>query len=109
MDEKEFLWAIFAMCGVMVLFRIIPLLFFKKKIKNQFIQSFLAYVPCAVLTSLVIPEAFHSTSHVWSAVGGVVVAALLAYFEQSLIVVALSSAVAVFVIEQIMRMMNLMQ
>ena len=83
----------------MVLFRIIPLLFFKKKIQNQFLQSFLAYVPCAVLTSLAFPEVFNSTSNMWSALGGVVVALVLSYFERSLMTVSVSSAVAVFIIE----------
>ena len=108
MSEQQFLWAILAMGGVMILFKIIPLLFFKKKIQNQFIQSFLAYVPCAVLTSMLVPEAFHSTANFWSAIGGVIVAAILAYFERSLIVVAVSSAVAVFIIEQILHMANFM-
>ena len=108
MSEQQFLWAILAMAGVMILFRIIPLLFFKKKIQNQFIQSFLAYVPCAVLTSMAFPEVFHSTSNFWSAMGGVVVAVVLAYFERSLIVVALSSAAAVFIIEQILHITNVM-
>ena len=106
MSEQQFLWAILAMAGVMIFFRIIPLLFFKKKIQNQFIQSFLAYVPCAVLTSMLVPEVFHSTASFWSAIGGVVVAAVLAYFERSLIVVAVSSAAAVFIIEQIMHITN---
>ena len=106
MSERQFLWAILAMAGVMMLFRIVPLLFCKKKIKNQFIQSFLAYVPCAVLTSMLVPEAFNSTANFWSAIGGVIVAAVLAYFERSLIVVAISSAVAVFIIERIIHMAN---
>ena len=108
MSDQKFLWAILAMTGVMVLFRIIPLLFLKKKIQNRFIQSFLAYVPCAVLTSMAFPEVFNSTSSMWSALGGVVVALVLAYFERSLITVALSSAATVFVIEQIMRMTHCM-
>lgn len=109
MDEQQFLWAILAMAGVMVLFKVIPLLFFKKRIKNQFIQSFLAYIPCAVLTSLAFPEVFYKgASNFWAAIGGVVIAVILAYFERSLIVVALSSAAAVFIIEQILHMSNLM-
>lgn len=104
MNEQQFLWAILAMAGVMILFKVIPLLFFKGKIQNQFIQSFLAYVPCAVLTSMVFPEVFSKTSSIWSALGGVVVALVLAYFERSLITVAVSSAAAVFIIEQVMRM-----
>lgn len=108
MSDQKFLWAILAMTGVMELFRIIPLLFCKNKIKNQFVQSFLAYIPCAVLVSMTIPEVFHSTANVWSAVAGVLVAVILAYFEKSLITVAVMSAVAVFIVEGIMRASSLM-
>ena len=104
MNNTNFLYAILAMTAVMVFFRIVPLLFFRNKVKNKFLQSFLAYIPCAVLTSMTIPEVFHSTSSVISASIGVVVAIILSYFEQSLIVVAVSSSVAVFVVEQIMRL-----
>lgn len=108
MSDQKFLWAILAMTGVMVLFRIVPLLFCKNKIKNKFIQSFLAYVPCAVLVSMTVPEVLHSTANVWSAAMGVLVAVVLAYFERSLITVALSSAAAVFLAEWIMKMMHIM-
>ena len=51
------------------------------------------------------PEVFHSTSTVTSAVFGVIVAVVLSYFEQSLIVVALSSTASVFIVEQVMKFM----
>ena len=35
------------MAGVTYLIRMIPLVFFRKEIKNHFIRSFLTYVPCA--------------------------------------------------------------
>lgn len=45
------------------------------------------------------PAVFSSTGSVWSAVAGLIVALLLAFFEKGLLTVALSSCVAVFVIE----------
>ena len=57
---------------------------------------------------MTIPEVFHSTANMWSAVAGVLVAVILAYFEKSLITVAVISAVAVFIVEGIMSASNLM-
>ena len=49
------------------------------------------------------PEVFHSTSSVISASIALVAAVVLAYFGQSLIVVALSSTAVAFVVEQVMK------
>lgn len=106
MSNQNFWYAIFAMAAVMIFFRAIPILFFKNKIKNKFLQSFLAYIPYAVLTSMTFPEVFRSTSNVLSASIGLVAALVLAYFGQSLIVVALSSTAVVFIVEQIMNLVK---
>ena len=103
MDNQQFLYAVLAMAAVMISFRVVPILFFKNKIKNKFLQSFLAYIPYAILTSMTFPEVFRSTSSVLSASIGVVAAVVLAYFGQSLIVVALSSTIVVFIVEQVMK------
>ncbi len=105
MSNQKLLYAVLAMALVMAVLRVVPLLFFKKKIKNKFLNSFLAYIPYAVLTSMTFPEVFHSTSSVWSASIGVVAALILSYFGQSLIVVALSSTAIVFLVEQLMKFM----
>lgn len=103
MSEQNFIYAILAMCGVMIAVKVIPILFCKGKIKNNFIKSFLEYVPFAVLTSMIIPEIFHSTSSVISATIGFIAAIILAYVGQSLVVVALSTTLIVFIAEQIMQ------
>ena len=103
MSEQNFIYAVFVMCGVMVAVKVIPILFCKEKIKNTFIKSFLEYIPFAVLTSMIIPEIFHSTSSVISAVIGFIAAIILAYVGQSLVVVALSTTFIVFIAEQIMQ------
>ncbi len=104
MSSQNFIYAVLAMAVVMVSFKIVPILFFKDKIKNKFLQSFLAYIPYAVLTSMTFPEVFlQKDLGIISASVGVVAALVLAYFGQSLVVVALSSAAVVFVVEQIMN------
>ena len=102
-DYGMLLKAIAAMALVMFSLRVLPLLFCKKPIKNRFIQSFLFYIPYAVLTSMAIPEAFYSTSNIPSAIAGVVIACILAYFEMDLLTVCLSSTAAVFIADQIIH------
>ena len=103
MSIQKLVIAVFAMGLIMSLLKLVPILFLKKKIKNRFLQSFLAYIPFAVLTSMTFPEVFHSTSSVISAAIALVAAVVLAYFGQSLIVVALSSTAVAFVVEQVMK------
>lgn len=79
--------------------RMIPLIFCKGKIKSKFLNSFLYYIPFAVMTSIVIPEVFNSTSSVVSAVSGVVLAVVLGLLGQNMLVIALSSTALVFIIE----------
>lgn len=87
------------MAIVTYLIRMIPMIFFRKKINSIWLQSFLYYVPYAVLTAMTFPAVFSSTGSVWSAVIGCVFALILAFFEQSLLVVALGASVAVLFIK----------
>ena len=104
---KQQLWTIVFILGAMIfLMKVVPLVFFKNKIQNKFLQSFLTYIPIAVLTSLTFPAVFHSTSSVLSATVGLAVAIILAYIGQGLLVVSVSAAVAVFIAEQIIRFMG---
>ena len=92
-----------AMAGITYLIRMLPLVLVKKKIKNKFILSFLYYIPYAVLSVMTIPAIFYSTSYVITAVGGFVVAFVLAYMKKSLVTVAALSCVGVFLTELIMK------
>jgi branched-subunit amino acid transport protein len=84
------------MAVVTYLIRMIPLTVFHKKIQNQFLRSFLYYVPYACLMAMTFPTVLYATDNFWSALAGVVVAVVLALREKSLAVVALFSCVAVF-------------
>ena len=85
------------------LIRAIPLTLLKKPIKNRFFRSFLHYIPVACLTAMTFPAILYATNHVLSGVVGLVVAVALAFFGKSLIVVAASSCVAVFLAEQLLK------
>jgi len=77
--------------------RMIPFTFFRKKITNRFFRSFLYYIPYAVLSAMTIPAIFYSTGDMTTAIVGTVVAVVLAYLRQPLIIVALAAAAAAFV------------
>lgn len=92
------------MAGVTYLIRALPLVLFRKKIKNRFVISFLYYIPYAVLSAMTFPAIFASTSSPFSAAAGLIIGAVLAYFERGLLTVALSACGAVFIAELVMRL-----
>ena len=102
-ETLNFFLYLFIMAGVTYLVRMLPLVFFRKKIKSQFIRSFLYYVPYAVLAAMTVPAIFYSTGTMLSAIIGTAVAILLSYFGKSLVTVAASSAFAVLIVELLIK------
>ena len=100
----QFFSGLAVMAGVTYLVRMLPLVLVKKKIENRFINSFLYYVPYAVLAVMTVPAIFSSTASLPSA--GFVVALILAYFERGLLTVAAASCAAVFIAELIMKFIH---
>ena len=98
-DFVKFLIYLGITAGVTYLIRMIPLVFFRKKIRNRFIRSFLYYIPYTVLTAMTFPAVFYSTLHLASAIIGTAAALVLAFFRRSLIVVAAGASVAVLIAE----------
>ena len=105
MNIKDYFTFLLVMAFVTYLVRAIPFVAFRKKIKNKFFKSFLAYVPYAVLGAMTFPAIFTSTGSVISAVVGCVVAVCLAFKEKSLLTVALSACGAVLVVELVQMYM----
>lgn len=91
------------MAVITYLIRMLPLVFSKKEIKNQFVRSFLYYVPYACLAAMIFPAVLSSTAFLVSAIIGFIVAIVLAYFEKSMIVVAAFTCLAVLVTEMIIK------
>ncbi|HHW12591.1 MAG TPA: AzlD domain-containing protein [Firmicutes bacterium] len=90
------LLAVFLMALVSYLPRVTPLVFLRQKIKSPFIQSFLYYVPYAVLGAMTFPAILSATGDTTSALAGFGVALLLAFYEKSLMTVALCASLAVY-------------
>jgi len=88
--------SIAVMALVTYLIRVIPLTFFRKKVKSRYIRSFLYYVPYAVLAGMTFPHIFYSTQNTTYAIVGAGVALLLGYLERGLTTVALVSVLVVY-------------
>lgn len=93
---------IIAMAGVTYLIRMLPMALVRGKLQNRFLQSFLYYVPYAVLSVMTVPVIFESTGNVYSACAGFIIAVILAYRGASLLVVALAACGAVYVAQLIL-------
>lgn len=90
------------MALVTYLIRLLPLVLFRRRISNRFVQSFLYYVPYAVLGAMTVPAIFGSTSSVYSAVCGLLAAVWFAYRDKGLLFVAVAASVVVFIVERVL-------
>ena len=91
------------MAGVTYLIRAVPFVLFRKRIKNKFIQSFLYYIPFAVLAAMTFPSIFYSTGSIPSAVVGVVAGIIMAFLEKSLLTVAVVACSGVLIGELVLK------
>lgn len=94
---------ILVMATVTYLVRAVPLLLARKEITNTFVRSFLYYMPYACLAAMTFPAILGATACLISGIAGFAAAAVAAYFERSILTVALIACAAVFLTEQILR------
>lgn len=100
MNHNVYIYII-VMAVVTYAIRALPLTLIRKEIKNNFIKSFLFYVPFVTLSVMTFPAILHATSNIWSALTGFIVAVILAYNNQGLFKVAAGSCITVFILELI--------
>ena len=94
--------AILTMALVTYIPRVLPLVAVRRKIKSPFINSFLYYMPYAVLAGMTFPAILYATSSVQSAAAALAAALLLSYFGRGLVSVALAAVVVAFLVERVM-------
>ncbi len=99
MKTGYLLLGILVMAFTTYLIRVTPMVLFQRKINNQWVKSFLYYVPYVVLSAMTFPAIFSSTGSKLSASFGCVVAMILAYFKRSLLTVALGAAITAFMVQ----------
>ena len=90
---------ILAMSVTTYLIRMIPFVFFRKKIKSRYINSLLYYIPYGVLSAMTFPYIFYVTGNVYTALVGTAVALIASATKRSLVIVAILSCLAVGVTE----------
>ena len=90
---------ILIMGAVTLAIRILPLTLIRKQIKNQFLQSFLYYVPYVTLAVMTFPAIIHATQSKISGVVALVVGTVAAWFGFDLFKVAVSCCGVVLILE----------
>lgn len=106
MNYSVYLYTV-VMAVVTYLIRLLPLVLFKREIRNRFLRSFLYYVPFSCLAAMTVPAVFFATDSRISGAAGFLTALLAAYREKSLLTVALAACAAVFAVERILTLFPL--
>lgn len=99
MDLKSYFIYLAILAGSTYLIRAIPFAAVKRKIENEFMKSFLHYIPYAVLTAMTLPAVLYATDSMLSAFIGLVVAVIFALRGKSLTTVAIAACVSVYLAE----------
>lgn len=97
MDLAKMTLMILVMAGVTYFIRMIPFVFFRKKIKSAYVKSILFYIPYAVLSAMTFPYIFYSTGNIYTAIFGTVVAVVASVCKHSLLTVAICACVGVLI------------
>ena len=87
------------MAIVTLAIKILPLTLIRKQIKNQFIQSFLYYVPYVTLAVMTFPAIMEATQSPLAGILALIVGLVAAWFNVGLFPVAVICCVVVFVSE----------
>lgn len=90
---------ILIMAAVTYTIRVLPLTLIRKPIENQFIQSFLYYVPYVTLAVMTFPAIIHATQSPISGAIALIIGILVAWFGFDLFKVAITCCATVFIIE----------
>ena len=93
---------ILVMAAVTYLIRMIPLVLLRKNIENTFLRSFLYYIPYITLSVMTFPAILSATGNFWSALAGFTAALVLAFSGKSLLLVALTACVVVYLAELVL-------
>lgn len=87
------------MTGVTYLIRVLPLTLIRKQIKNQFLRSFLYYVPYVTLAVMTFPAILNATQSPACGALALMIGMTAAWFGAGLFQVSVSCCAAVFLLE----------
>lgn len=98
MDNRTFFVLLIVMSVTTYLVRAVPFVAFRKKITNKRVKAFFDYIPYTVLSAMTFPEILYATGSMLSAAAGAVTAIVLSYKGKSLLVVAIGTCLAAFIV-----------
>ena len=90
---------IIGMCLITACIRILPLLLFRRPVKNRFLRSFFFYVPYVTLAVMTFPAIVHATASPVAGAIALVAGLALAWIGASMITVSAACCVLVFILE----------
>lgn len=105
MSWADYFPYLIVMAGVTYLIRMLPLTVFRREIRSVFVQSFLHYVPYAVLGAMTFPDVLYSTGSLWTALAGLIVAVIMAWRGRSLLTVAIGACLTVAAAQAVMLLL----
>ena len=91
--------AIFTAFLVSYLIRVLPLTLIRKPIKNQFLRSFLYYVPYVTLSVMTFPAIVQATQSTLAGIIALIIGVIAAFFGAGLLPTACICCVVVFAAE----------
>lgn len=94
--------SIFTAAAVSYLIRVLPLTLIRKPIKNQFLKSFLYYVPYVTLAAMTFPAIVEATTSPVAGIIALAVGIALSWFGAGLFPVACVCCVVVFITEMLL-------
>lgn len=102
MSNLNIYLSIFTAFLVSYLIRVLPLTLIRKPIKNQFIKSFLYYVPYVTLSIMTFPAIIEATQSQLAGIIALIVGIVISYFGAGLLTVSGICCVVVFITELIL-------
>ncbi|MDY6269350.1 MAG: AzlD domain-containing protein [Selenomonadaceae bacterium] len=90
---------LFVMSAVTIAIRLVPLTLIRGQVRNQFIRSFLYYVPYVTLAVMTFPAILSTTQTPVSGALAFVIGIALAWYGASLFKVAAACCIIVFIAE----------
>lgn len=96
MDSRAYFLYLLTMAGVTYLIRALPFVAVRGRIRSRFIQSFLYYVPYAVLGAMTFPAVLGSTGHLAGSLCGLAAALVLGWMGKGLLTVAVAACACAY-------------
>ncbi|WP_164995852.1 AzlD domain-containing protein [Miniphocaeibacter massiliensis] len=90
---------ILIMATVTYLIRAIPLTLIRKQIKNNFIKSFLYYVPFVTLSVIIFPDILYTTNSIFASITAFIIGIILSVKNLNMIITSVCMCLIVYILD----------